>query len=88
MHACVLCCVRVFATPGAVSCQAPLSMGFPRQEYWSGYHFLLQGIFPTQGLNPSLLCLLHYRQVFAEPLEKSEVEHTSIIWKACENADS
>ena len=32
-------------------------MGFCRQEYWSGLgcHFLLQGIFPTQGLNPSLL---------------------------------
>ena len=29
--------------------QAPLSVGFPRQEYWSGHHFLLQGIFPTQG---------------------------------------
>ena len=26
-----------------------------RQEYWSGYHCLLQGIFPTQGLNLSLL---------------------------------
>ena len=25
-----------FATPWAVACQAPLSMGFPRQEYWSG----------------------------------------------------
>ena len=34
---------------------APLSKGFPRQEYWMGSHFLLQGIFPTQGLNPSFL---------------------------------
>ena len=33
-----------------VACQALLSMGFSRQEYWSGY-FLLQGIFPTQGSN-------------------------------------
>ena len=30
-------------------------MGFSRQEYWSGLHFLLQGIFLTQGLNPCLL---------------------------------
>ena len=30
-------------------------MGFPRQEYWSGCHFLLQGIFPTQRWNPGLL---------------------------------
>ena len=28
--------------------------GFSRQEYWTGCHALLQGIFPTQGLNPSL----------------------------------
>ena len=33
-----------FATPWTAACQAPLSMGFPRQEYWSGCHFLLQGI--------------------------------------------
>ena len=31
----------------AVACQAPLSAGFPRQKYWSGLHFLLEGIFPT-----------------------------------------
>ena len=30
-------------------------MGFSGQEYWSGLHFLLQGIFPTQGSNPHLL---------------------------------
>ena len=29
-------------------------MGFSRQEYQSGFHFLLQGIFPTQGLNLGL----------------------------------
>ena len=29
--------------PWTVACQAPLSMGFPRQEYWSGLPFLLQG---------------------------------------------
>ena len=40
--------------------QAPLSMGFSRQEYWSGCHFLLQGIFPTQGSNPGLP---HCRQI-------------------------
>ena len=31
--------------------QVPLFMGFPRQEYWSGLPFLLQGIFLIQGLN-------------------------------------
>ena len=33
--------------------QAPLSMGFSRQEYGVGSHSLLQGIFPTQGSNQS-----------------------------------
>ena len=44
--------VRLFATPWAVAYQAPLSMGFSRQEYRVGCHFLLQGIFRTQGSNP------------------------------------
>ena len=39
MCACVLSCfshVRLFATLGTLAHQAPLSMGFSRQEYWSG----------------------------------------------------
>ena len=44
--------VRLFATPWTIAYQAPLSMGFSRQEYRSGCHFLLQGIFPTQGIKP------------------------------------
>jgi len=51
--------VRLFATPWTVACQAPSSMEFSRRGYWSGLHFLLQGIFPTQGSN---LCLPHCRQ--------------------------
>ena len=31
--------VQLFATPWTVACQAPLSMEFPRQEYWSGLPF-------------------------------------------------
>ena len=34
-----------------VACRAPLSMGFSRQEYWSGCHALLQGIF-NPGIEP------------------------------------
>ena len=47
--------VRIFATPWTVARQAPPSMGFSRQEYWMGCHLLLQGSFPTQGLNPASL---------------------------------
>jgi len=40
-------------------------MGFSRQEYWSGLPGdLLQEIFPTQGLNLHLLCLLHWQVDF------------------------
>ena len=46
-------------TPWTGACQAPLSMGFPRQEYWNGLPFPTKGIFPTQGSHLSLLCLLH-----------------------------
>ena len=45
----------LFVTPWTMACQAPLSMGFSWQEYWSGLHFLLHGIFPAWGLNPCFL---------------------------------
>jgi len=113
INVCVCVCVCSVAsvvsnsvTLWTVARQAPLSMGFSRQEYWSGlctfasvgasmdvgvggwvyipissdfplnkwtwktiltldrlysYLTLLQGIFPTQGLNPCLLCLLHWQ---------------------------
>ena len=47
--------VQLSAISWTVAGQAPLSVGFPRQEYGVGCHFLLQGIFPTQGLNLDLL---------------------------------
>ena len=46
--------VRFFANPWTAAHQAPPSMGFSGQEYWSGLPFLLQGIFLTQGSNPGL----------------------------------
>ena len=47
--------VWLFATSWTVACQVPLSMGFSRQEYWSGLPFPSPGIFLTQGSNPRLL---------------------------------
>ena len=55
--------VQLFGTPWTVARQAPLSTGFSRQEYWSGFHALLQGIFPIQGSNLCLLWLLHCRRI-------------------------
>ena len=49
--------VRLLVTPWTVAHQAPLSVEFPRQVYWSGLPFPLQGIFLTQVLNPHLLHL-------------------------------
>ena len=50
-----------------VAHEAPQSMGFSRQEEWVAGHFLLQGIFPTQGSNWRLLHLLHW-QADSSPL--------------------
>ena len=58
---CVLSQVHLFVTPWTVACQAPLSMEFPGKNTGVGCHFILQGIFPTQGLNLSLLWLQHWQ---------------------------
>ena len=53
-----LCYVQHFATPGTVARQAPLSMGFPRQEHWSGLSFLTPEDLPNPEIKPvSLLSL-------------------------------
>ena len=44
--------VRLFATLWTVACQAPLSMGFSRQEYWSGLPFPSPGDLPDPGIEP------------------------------------
>ena len=38
------------ATPWTVACKAPLSMGFSRQEYWSGLSFPSPGELPDPGI--------------------------------------
>ena len=46
--------VRLCETPETAAHQAPPSLGFSRQEHWSGLPCPLQGIVPMQGLNPGL----------------------------------
>ena len=54
----VLCCaqslshVQLLVTPWTVACKAPLSMGFSRQEYWSGLPFPPPGDLPNPGTEP------------------------------------
>ena len=45
------------ATPYTVACQAPLSMGFSRPEYWSGLPFPSAGDLPDPGIEPTSLAL-------------------------------
>ena len=40
------------ATPSTVTCQTPLSIGFSRQEYWSGLPFSSTGALPCPGMEP------------------------------------
>ena len=68
-----LSCVRLFVTPCIVAHQGSLSMEFSRQEYWTGLHFLLQGLFLTQGQNPHPL---HGREnsLLSEPSRKLNMD--------------
>ena len=61
----LLRCVQLFATPWTVACQAPLSMGFSRHEYWSGLPFLSPGDLPDSGIKSGFLAL----QVDSSPSE-------------------
>ena len=47
--------VRLYATLLAIACQASLSMGFSRQEYWSGLPCPFPGDFPEPGIEPMYL---------------------------------
>ena len=44
--------VQLFAISWAVACQVPLSVGFLRQEYWSGLPFPILGDLPDPGIKP------------------------------------
>ena len=44
--------VRFFVTPWTVAYQAPLPMGFSKQEYWSGLPFPSPGDLPDPGIEP------------------------------------
>ena len=54
---------RLFVTLWTAAHQAPLSMGFSKQEYWSGLPSPFLEVFPTQGSNLHLPCLQHCRWI-------------------------
>ena len=47
--------VQLFATPLTIAHQAPLSMGFSKQGYWSGSPFPTLGDLPSPGIEPESL---------------------------------
>ena len=69
------------ATSWPIARQAPLSMGFPRQEYWSGWAFPSPGDLLAQESNPGLL---HCRQILLSHRSiqsQNPVSFTSVTWK-------
>ena len=60
--------VQLFVTPWAVTHQAPLFIDSPGKNSGLGCHFLLQGVFLTQVLNPHLLHLLHWQEGSFPPM--------------------
>ena len=71
VHERVLNRVWLFATPLTIAHWNLYPWNFPGKDTSEGWHFLLQGIFPIQGLNLHLLCLLHWHvgSLLAEPGE-------------------
>ena len=65
--------VRLFVIPWIVACQALLSMGFSRQEYWSGLPFPPPGDLPNLEIEPVSL---------ASPALAVGFIITSITWEA------
>ena len=53
--------VRFSVAPWTLARQTPLSVEFSSRNTGVGCHFLLEGIFLTQGSNPYLLCFLHWQ---------------------------
>ena len=62
--------VRLFATPWTAAYQAPLSMGFSRQQYWSGLPFPSPGDLPNPGIEPGSPAL-QTDALLSEPTGKS-----------------
>ena len=70
--------VRLFETPWTVPCQAPPSMGFSMQEYWSGLLFPSPGDLPDPGIEPGSPALQAHsllskpQQKLTQPLDEGQ----------------
>ena len=68
-----------FVASWTIAYQAPLSMGFPRQEYWSGLPFLLQGIYPPRNWtwSPALACRFYTTEHLGRPFKEVLITKTT-----------
>ena len=76
VRVCVPSCfshVRLFSTLWTITCQVPLSMGFSRQEYWSGLPYPSPGALPDSGIKSASLM---------SPALAGGFFATSATWKA------
>ena len=83
--------VQLFVILWTVACQAPLSMGFSRQEYWSGLPCPPPGDLPNPGWNPCLFCLLHWQAgslPLAPPGKCLSLELSSVQFSRSVRSDS
>ena len=71
--------VRLFETPWTVALQAPLSMGFPRQEHWSGLPFPSSGDCPNPGIKPTSSALCCRQILYCWPRQRFNPGDTSSI---------
>ena len=65
-------CAQIFTILWTIACQAPLSMGFSSQEYWSGLPFPFPGDFPLPWIEPTSLM---------SPALASKFFTTSDLWE-------
>ena len=63
-----------------VACQAPLSMGFPRKEYWSGLPFPSPGDLPDPGIEPGSPAL-QADSLLSEPSGKPKMKLLLLFWE-------
>ena len=71
IHVCMLSCILLFETPSTVAHQASLSMGFSREEYWSGLPFSTPGDLPNPGIKPASLELagMFFTTILGKPIK-------------------
>ena len=69
-----------FATPWTVASQAPLSMGFSRQEYWNELQCSPPGDLPNPGIKPSLP---HFRQILYCLSHQGSIQFSSVQLLSC-----